>query len=51
MAVHYTAKYLKEDLKRVVFVGGGDSMLLHEVLKYPSLELVVGLEIDQTVTR
>ena len=51
MAVHYTAKYLKDDLKRVVFVGGGDSMLLHEILKYPSLELVVGLEIDQTVTR
>ena len=26
-------------------------MLLHEILKYPSLELVVGLEIDQKVTR
>jgi spermidine synthase len=26
-------------------------MLLHESLKYPSLEKVVGLELDQTVTR
>lgn len=26
-------------------------MLLHEVLKYPDLELVVGLELDQLVTR
>ena len=26
-------------------------MLLHETLKYPSLEKVVGLELDQTVTR
>ena len=26
-------------------------MLLHEVLKYPTLELVVGLELDQTVVR
>ena len=26
-------------------------MLLHEALKYPNLEKVVGLELDQTVTR
>ena len=26
-------------------------MLLHEMLKYPSLELAVGLELDQKVTR
>ena len=48
--VHYTARFL-ETVKRVLFVGGGDSMLLHEILKYPSLELVVGLELDQEVTR
>jgi len=48
--VHLSASYL-EQLKRVVFVGGGDSMLLHEVLKYPSVELVLGLELDQKVTR
>lgn len=38
-------------VKRVVFVGGGDSMLLHEVLKYEGLEMVLGLELDQKVTR
>jgi spermidine synthase/S-adenosylmethionine/arginine decarboxylase-like enzyme len=53
--VHYTASYLNEGImsgvKRVVFVGGGDSMLLHEVLKYQGLEIVLGLELDQKVTR
>ena len=48
--VHYPARYLPE-IKRVVFLGSGDAMLLHEILKYPSLEKVVGLELDQTVTR
>ena len=47
---HFPARYV-ETVKRVVFVGGGDSMLLHEALKYPSLEQVVGLELDQTVVR
>lgn len=49
-AVHYPARFI-ETIKRVLFVGGGDSMVLHEVLKYPSLELVVGLELDQYVVR
>ncbi|KAL7551822.1 hypothetical protein ACHAWF_015091 [Thalassiosira exigua] len=53
--VHFSAAYLnrgmKSGVKRVVFVGGGDSMLLHEILKYDSLELVLGLELDQKVTR
>lgn len=26
-------------------------MLLHEALKYPNIEKIVGLELDQTVTR
>eukprot|EP00986_Skeletonema_menzelii_P000349 scaffold101_cov80-Skeletonema_menzelii.AAC.5 len=47
--VHSSAAYT--DVTRVVIVGGGDSMLLHEVLKYPSLELVLALELDQVVTR
>eukprot|EP00934_Nitzschia_sp_Nitz4_P001216 Nitzschia sp. Nitz4//scaffold98_size77359//36815//46705//NITZ4_005549-RA/size77359-processed-gene-0.17-mRNA-1//1//CDS//3329560760//1216//frame0 len=47
---HAAARYVK-DIRRVIFIGGGDSMLLHEVLKYPNLELVVGLELDQAVTR
>jgi spermidine synthase len=48
--VHYTARFI-DTIKRVLFVGGGHSMLLHEALKYPSLELCVGLELDQAVTR
>jgi len=47
---HYAARFMKK-IKRVIFIGGGDSMLLHEVLKYPTLEMVIGLELDQTVTR
>jgi spermidine synthase len=50
MAVHYPARFL-DSVKRVIFVGGGDSMLLHDVLKYDELEMVIGLEIDQEVTR
>jgi spermidine synthase/S-adenosylmethionine/arginine decarboxylase-like enzyme len=50
IVTHLTARFL-DRIKRVVFVGGGDSMLLHEILKYPAIELVVGLEIDQAVTR
>lgn len=48
--VHFPAVYLKE-FKRVAFIGGGDSMLLHEALKYPSVELVLGLELDQKNVR
>ncbi len=48
--IHYPASFLKE-VKRVLFIGGGDNMILHEVLKYPSLELVVGMELDQQVVR
>ena len=50
MMVHHTARYF-DTVKRVLWVGGGDSMLLHEILKYPSLELVVGLELDQKMPR
>jgi len=46
----YAARYLN-DIKRVIFVGGGDSMLLYETLKYPTVEKVVGLELDQKVVR
>jgi spermidine synthase len=35
----------------VMWVGSGDAMFLHEILKYNSLELAVGLELDQEVTR
>lgn len=48
--VHFTARYISQ-IKRVIFLGSGDAMLLHEILKYPQLEKVVGLELDQQVTR
>ncbi|CAJ1931008.1 unnamed protein product [Cylindrotheca closterium] len=51
LVVHKPAKYLKEDLKRILWVGGGDSGPLNEFLKYPTVDLVVGLELDQQVTR
>jgi hypothetical protein len=47
---HAAARYV-DTVRRVIFIGGGDSMLLHEALKYPTLELVVGLELDQVVAR
>jgi len=47
---HMAARYVK-DVKRVAIVGKGDSLLLHEVMKYPDLEKVINLELDQTVTR
>jgi Spermine/spermidine synthase domain len=50
MMVHFAAQFV-DKVRRVVFVGGGDSMLLHEALKYGDLELVVGLELDQVVPR
>ena len=46
----FAARYV-DDVRRVVFVGGGDSMLLYETLKYPNIEKVVGLELDQKVVR
>ena len=49
-ATHLPARFMKT-VKRAVFVGGGDSMLLHELRKYPDIELIVGLELDQTVVR
>jgi spermidine synthase len=51
MGVHDTIRYLPYEPKRVLWVGGGDTMFLHEILKYPSLELAVGLELDQKVAR
>jgi spermidine synthase len=51
MGVHDTIRYLTNEPKRVLWVGGGDAMFLQEILKYPSLELAVGLELDQKVVR
>ena len=50
--IHYPASFLpKNGLKRVLYVGGGDLVLLHELLRYESVELIIGMEIDQTVLR
>lgn len=49
-SANFPARFL-DTVERVLFVGGGDSMLLHEALKYPSLQKVVGLELDQVITR
>jgi hypothetical protein len=51
MGVHLPACYLPQDVKRVMLVCGGNAMSLHEILKYNSLELAVGLELDQEVMR
>jgi len=50
--VHAAARYVPK-VRRVLFVGSGDGLLLHEIMKYDDrgLELVVGLELDQSVTR
>jgi spermidine synthase len=48
--VHYPAHFL-DKVERVLFIGGGDSMVLHEVLKYKDLKKVVGLELDLQVVR
>lgn len=50
MAVHYAARYL-DSVKRIAFIGGGDSMLLADSLKYPGIEKIIGLELDQRVVR
>ncbi|KAL7565550.1 hypothetical protein ACA910_003825 [Epithemia clementina (nom. ined.)] len=48
--IHYPASYV-DKVERVLYVGGGDLIMLHEILKYPSLELVIGMELDQAVVR
>jgi spermidine synthase len=48
--IHYPARYL-QDVRRAIFIGGGDSMIHPELLKYPNIELIVGLELDQQVVR
>jgi spermidine synthase len=48
--IHNAAQYGKE-VRRIVIIGGGNSMLLHEALKYSCLELVVILELDQDIAR
>ena len=46
--VHVAASYIK-NLKKVLIIGGGDCMTLREVMKYPSINNVVMLELDKKV--
>lgn len=49
--VHVPASFLA-NVTRVIYLGGGDNMLLHEILKYRNtLEMVLGMELDQQVVR
>ena len=48
--IHVPLQYV-QDVKRVAYIGGGDNMPLYELLKYPNIELIVGMELDQQVTR
>ena len=50
--IHYPASFLpKGGMKRIMYVGGGDLVLLHELLRYESVELIIGMELDQVVLR
>jgi hypothetical protein len=49
-AIHVPLQYVK-DVKRVLYIGGGDNMVVHELLKYPNIELIAGMELDQQVSR
>lgn len=48
--IHGALQYVKNP-KRVLYIGGGDNMILAELFKYDSIEKIVGLELDQQVCR
>jgi len=50
IAAHFPTRYL-ESVRRVAVLGGGDSLMLHEILKYDTVEMVIHMELDQKVTR
>lgn len=47
----HPAMYTHPDPKRVWIIGGGDCGTLKEVLKHPSIEQAVQIDIDERVTR
>lgn len=50
MIVHFPFRYLENlNVKNVLIIGGGDLMTLREVMKYPSIENVILIEIDASV--
>ena len=49
---HYAAQYLDRDVKRILVLGGGDNMMVEEMLKYnDTLEFAIFMELDQKVVR
>ncbi|PNH01615.1 Spermidine synthase [Tetrabaena socialis] len=52
LIVHFGAQYLPGATpKNVIIIGGGDCMVLREVMKYPGIAKVTVLELDDMVTR
>ena len=49
MIVHLPIMYLKNPIKNVVIVGGGDLMTLREVMKYYTIKKVFMLELEPTI--
>ncbi|MDQ5939601.1 MAG: spermidine synthase [Pseudomonadota bacterium] len=49
--ISHPALFLHPNPKRVWIIGGGDCGTLREVLKHPSVEQVVQIDIDERVTR
>lgn len=45
---HVAASYIK-NIRNVLIIGGGDCMTLREIMKYPSIQHVVMLELDKKV--
>uniref|UniRef100_A0A7S1G0Z9 PABS domain-containing protein n=1 Tax=Corethron hystrix TaxID=216773 RepID=A0A7S1G0Z9_9STRA len=50
IAAHFPTRYF-ESVRRVAILGGGDGLMLHEMMKYDTIEKVVQLELDQRVLR
>lgn len=44
--VHVPILYIKEKPKKVLVIGGGDGLAIRELLKYPSIEEILLLELD-----
>ena len=49
MITHFPIQYLKNYLKNVLIIGGGDLMTLREIMKYESVENVIMLELSPDI--
>jgi spermidine synthase len=49
--ISHPALYIHPNPKRVLIIGGGDCGTLREVLKHPTVEQAVQIDIDERVTR